>query len=50
LFFYFVAYPENHPVQVSELIAYWEGEGLAPRDGVGDPSADARSLLKALIK
>jgi disease resistance protein RPS2 len=49
-YFYFAAYPENHPVRVSELIAYWEGEGLVPRDGIDDLNADARSLLKALIK
>jgi len=49
-FFYFAAYPENHPVRVSELIAYWEGEGLVPRDETDDLYVDARSLLKTLIK
>ncbi len=49
-FLYFAAYPENYSVQVSELIAYWEGEGLVPRDNIGEPSAEARSLLKALIR
>jgi hypothetical protein len=35
---------------VSKLIGYWEGEGLVPKDRTGDLSADACSLLRALIK
>jgi hypothetical protein len=37
-------------MRVLELTAYWELEGLVPKDGIGDPSADTRSLLRAWIK
>ncbi len=49
-FFYFATYLEDYSVSISKLITYWEGEGLVPRDGIGDPSADDRFLLKVLTK
>jgi disease resistance protein RPS2 len=50
VFFYFAKYLKDHRVWVLKLIGYWEGEGLVPKDKIGDPSADACSLLRALIK
>jgi hypothetical protein len=35
---------------VLKLIGYWEGKGLVPKDRIGDLSANACSLLRALIK
>jgi hypothetical protein len=49
-FFYLATYPEDYSMLISELITYWEGEGLVPRDGIGDPSVDACFLLKVLTK
>jgi len=50
VFIYFVKYLKDRWMWVSKLIGYWEGEGLVPKDRIDDLSADACSLLRALIK